>query len=139
VLHATGGGATGQTTRKMKLNFLLYKLCNLKETETMKYMEIIRQLQRTPHKSEVIHTFNFISTLGLQSCACSVNSNHRKRWNILRAHGIYQLLLFGFPNESSSYEGLKPVFVQRNIKFSEWKYNGTYLKRNRSITETCLC
>ena len=96
-------------------------------------MEVITHLQRTPHKSEVIRTFNFISALGVLSCAWAVTNDHRKRQNILRAHGVYQLLLFRFPNESSSHEGLKPVFVQRNIKFPEWKYNGTCLKRYRGM------
>jgi len=59
-------------------------------------MEVITHLQRTPHKSEVIRTFNFIFTLGLQSCAWSVTSNYRKRRNILRAHGVYQLLAILF-------------------------------------------
>lgn len=109
------------------------------ETEAIQYMEVITYLQRTPHKSEVIRTFNFISTLDVQSCAWAVTSNHRERQESLRAHGVYQLLLFGFPNESSSHDGLKPVFVLRNEKFSEWKYNGTCLKRNRGIIEHCLC
>ena len=57
----------------------------------------------------------------------AVTSNHRKRQNSLRAHGVYRLLLFSFPNESSSHEGLKPVFVQRNVNF-----------RNGNITEPAL-
>jgi hypothetical protein len=118
VLHATRGGARGHTSRKMKQRFLHYKLHNLKEIETMKYMEVITHLQRTPHKSEIIRDFNFISTVGLQNYAWSVTSNYRKRRNILRAHGVYQLLLFGFPKESSRHESLKPLFVQRKRKYT---------------------
>jgi len=141
VLHATRGGATGKTSSKKKLKFAPLQIVtyNLIETEAIQYMEVITYLQRTPHKSEVIRTFNFISTLDVQSCAWAVTSNHRERQESLRAHGVYQLLLFGFPNESSSHDGLKPVFVLRNEKFSKWKYNGTCLKRNRGIIEHCLC